>query len=72
MSAETSQDNIQSFFQVAGIHGLPYIPWDGVTGDPDAQWAGYCTHGSVLFPTWHRPYVMLYEVCFTSFVNHIL
>lgn len=57
------QPNIRSFFQVGGIHGLPFIPWDDSTGknlDP-AQWGGYCTHGSVLFPTWHRPYVMLYE-----------
>ncbi|KAG7292970.1 hypothetical protein NEMBOFW57_003015 [Staphylotrichum longicolle] len=22
---------------------------------------GYCTHSSVLFPTWHRPYMALYE-----------
>jgi tyrosinase len=62
----TDQSNIQSFFQVGGIHGLPNIPWDGVTGNPpfnpqSNQWGGYCTHGSVLFPTWHRPYVMLYE-----------
>lgn len=23
--------------------------------------AGYCTHASVLFPAWHRPYVALFE-----------
>lgn len=66
MFNKDSQDNVRSFFQIGGIHGLPYIPWDGVTGNkpfnPNAQWGGYCTHGSVLFPTWHRPYVMLYEV----------
>ena len=72
MSAN-DQNIIQSFFQVAGIHGLPNQPWDGVVGstpfDPNSgQWGGYCTHGSVLFPTWHRPYVMLYEVCPTSFL----
>ncbi|TFK38852.1 tyrosinase [Crucibulum laeve] len=65
MYSHDSQDNIQSFFQLGGIHGLPYIPWDGSTGakpfDPNQQWGGYCTHGSVLFPTWHRPYMMLYE-----------
>jgi tyrosinase len=22
---------------------------------------GYCTHGSIIFPTWHRPYLSLYE-----------
>ncbi|KAF8805055.1 tyrosinase [Phlegmacium glaucopus] len=61
MQTKQSQSNIQTFFQVAGIHGLPYIVWDGATGNPDGPWGGYCTHGSVLFPTWHRPYVMLYE-----------
>ncbi|GAW02360.1 tyrosinase [Lentinula edodes] len=58
-----SQDDIDSFFQIGGIHGLPYVPWDGAGNKPvdtDA-WEGYCTHGSVLFPTFHRPYVLLIE-----------
>ncbi|KAJ3896545.1 tyrosinase [Lentinula edodes] len=58
-----SQDDIDSFFQIGGIHGLPYVPWDGAGNNPvdtDA-WEGYCTHGSVLFPTFHRPYVLLIE-----------
>ncbi|KIK59858.1 hypothetical protein GYMLUDRAFT_44328 [Collybiopsis luxurians FD-317 M1] len=58
-----SQSEIDSFFQIGGIHGLPYISWDGSGSepvDPDA-WEGYCTHGSVLFPTFHRPYVLLIE-----------
>ncbi|KAE9400782.1 tyrosinase [Gymnopus androsaceus JB14] len=58
-----SQSEIDSFFQIGGIHGLPYVPWDGAGSkpvDPDA-WEGYCTHGSVLFPTFHRPYVLLVE-----------
>ncbi|EFI28136.1 tyrosinase [Coprinopsis cinerea okayama7 len=54
-----------SFFQIAGIHGLPYVPWGGSTGtapfNPATQWGGYCVHGSVLFPTWHRPYMALFE-----------
>ncbi|TFK38415.1 tyrosinase [Crucibulum laeve] len=62
---DDSQDNTLSYFQVGGIHGLPFIPWDNSTGsqpfNPNAQWGGYCTHGSTLFPTWHRPYVMLVE-----------
>jgi len=44
-----------------GIHGSPFMPWDE---DTDAQTAneGYCTHDSLLFPCWHRPYTLLYEV----------
>ncbi|KAI6109864.1 common central domain of tyrosinase-domain-containing protein [Pisolithus sp. B1] len=26
-----------------------------------SRFGGYCTHKSVMFPTWHRPYVMLME-----------
>lgn len=42
-----------------GIHGLPYNAFNGVGG---VQRTGYCTHASILFPTWHRPYLALYEV----------
>jgi tyrosinase len=38
--------------------GRPYRSWDGVNG---AYQTGYCTHASIIFPTWHRPYLSLYE-----------
>ncbi|KAL8693817.1 MAG: hypothetical protein Q9218_001417 [Villophora microphyllina] len=47
-----------SYFEVAGIHGVPFRSWDGVNGK---NYAGYCTHASTLFPTWHRPYMALFE-----------
>ncbi|CUA76314.1 hypothetical protein RSOLAG22IIIB_12197 [Rhizoctonia solani] len=54
-----------SFHEIAGIHGMPYVPW---AGEPDevrqssrAPWLGYCNHASILFPHWHRPYLMLLE-----------
>nr|BAD51402.1 photo-regulated tyrosinase [Polyporus arcularius] len=59
--SKSSQEEVTSFFQVGGIHGLPYVAWDGAGQSDPAEEAGYCTHGSVLFPTWHRPYVALYE-----------
>lgn len=47
-----------SYYQIGGIHGEPFFPWDGAT----AQKTGfYCQHRSVLFPTWHRPYLLLFE-----------
>ena len=57
----TKQDQSSplSYYQVAGIHGLPHIEWDGVSGQYSA---GYCPHTSILFPTWHRPYLALFEV----------
>jgi len=60
---QTQQGDPASHFQLGGIHGLPFLAWDGAGEKPvDPQaWLGYCTHGSMLFPTWHRPYVALYE-----------
>ncbi|KAJ3552388.1 hypothetical protein NM688_g4174 [Phlebia brevispora] len=53
-----------SWFQISGIHGEPYADWDASQGDVDSgmqQWRGYCTHSSILFPTWHRLYCALVE-----------
>ncbi len=47
---------------VVGIHGMPHHTWGGVEPVPGSENTGYCTHSSVLFPTWHRPYMALYEV----------
>jgi tyrosinase len=61
----TPQNNSLSHFSMSGIHGLPYVQWEGAGSNHPVQgsrWGGYCTHGSVLFPTWHRPYLALYEV----------
>ena len=32
---------------------------------------GYCMHSSILFPTWHRPYLALYEQVLSGLVNEI-
>lgn len=50
--------------QHPGVHGVPYVPWqkDPTAAASDDPSVGYCTHRSVLFIPWHRPYLMLYEV----------
>jgi len=61
---QAGQNQAASHFQIGGIHGQPYVEWDG-SGGPQSQsgeWEGYCHHGTVTFPTWHRPYVTLFEV----------
>jgi tyrosinase len=45
-----------------GIHGLPSVPWDNVQKTVGGNWSGYCAHGVMAFPTWHRPYLALLEV----------
>ena len=74
-------DQKLSYFQVAGIHGFPETPWDlasapkqdpkpppgQVTLPPGWQpYGGYCHHNTIAFPTWHRPYMLLFEVCISS------
>ncbi|KAI1959289.1 hypothetical protein LOZ58_004560 [Ophidiomyces ophidiicola] len=56
---DEDQGNLLSFYQIGGIHGYPFRPWDGVNGRGGA---GYCAHASTVFPTWHRPYLSLYEM----------
>ena len=54
---KVDQPKTLSWFSIAGIHGLPYEAWDSSFG---TQKTGYCTHGSNLFPTWHRAYIALF------------
>ncbi|WAO92752.1 Tyrosinase [Fusarium falciforme] len=57
----TSQDDPRSWYQIAGIHGVPFEPWSGVESVEGGNMSGYCMHSSVLFSTWHRPYLALFE-----------
>ncbi|KAF4637552.1 hypothetical protein G7Y89_g521 [Cudoniella acicularis] len=60
-----------SYYGIAGIHGLPYRPWGGVQGDNQGGWQGYCTHTSILFAPWHRPYLALFEQTLYGIVQDI-
>jgi len=55
-----NKGNPNSYWEISGIHGRPYQGWnnEAATGNPNS---GYCTHGSTLFPTWHRPYLAYIE-----------
>ena len=58
MMNNTDIDDPWSYYAIAGIHGLPQKVYDSAES-PGTK--GYCEHGTVLFPTWHRPYVLLFE-----------
>jgi len=47
-----------SFFRIAGFHGSPFR---GAGYANPEWWGGYCNHGNVLFPTWHRAYTYRLE-----------
>lgn len=69
MMQHTDQDEELSWYQITGIHGVPFVPWNGVEGVTDGASHGYCAHMSILFPTWHRPYLALYEVCYPRYIG---
>jgi len=55
---ELPADDPRSFFMLGGYHGEPFRGggWGNST-----YWGGYCNHGNVLFPTWHRVYLLKLE-----------
>ena len=65
-----SQSDKLSYYQVSGIHGRPFVPWDNVAFNPGHS-GGYCTHDIVLFPTWHRPYLALFEQILYNIVQEV-
>ncbi|KAK8121031.1 Tyrosinase [Apiospora kogelbergensis] len=41
-----SESDPISYFQLAGIHGRPFIPWNGVENATVVTLAGFCPHGA--------------------------
>ncbi|KAK8055867.1 Di-copper centre-containing [Apiospora rasikravindrae] len=66
-----SESDQLSYFGIAGIHGRPYIPFNGVNAVPGGSGGGYCPHGEIMFPAWHRPYVSAYEQVLGTYVTKI-
>lgn len=60
---ELPPDDLQSFFNMGGYHGEPFVGPDSSS----TYWGGFCNHGNVLFPTWHRAYVLKLEEALQRF-----
>lgn len=60
---ERPAEHPQSFFTLGGYHGEPFR---GAGWGNASYWGGYCNHGNVLFPTWHRVYLMKIEEALQS------
>ena len=60
---ELDPNDLNSFFVIGGYHGEPFEGPGKVKKD---YWGGYCNHGNVLFPTWHRVYVHKIEQALQS------
>ncbi|KAK6500153.1 hypothetical protein TWF481_010507 [Arthrobotrys musiformis] len=50
-----------SFYQLSRIHGAPFGPWQMPEQGNYNRQVGYCTHHSVIFLPWHRPFLLLLE-----------
>ncbi|KAK6355957.1 hypothetical protein TWF718_000333 [Orbilia javanica] len=50
-----------SFYQLSRIHGAPFGPWQMPEQGNYNRQVGYCTHHSVIFLSWHRPFLLLLE-----------
>lgn len=60
---ELPADDPNSFFKIGGYHGEPFR---GAGWGNASYWGGYCNHGNVLFPTWHRIYLVRLEQALQS------
>ena len=60
---ELPPNDPNSFFMLGGFHGEPFR---GAGWGNSAYWGGYCNHGNVLFPTWHRVYLYKLELALQS------
>jgi tyrosinase len=60
---ELPPGDVKSFFSIGGYHGEPFRG----KGEFDPNWwGGYCQHGTVLFPSWHRAYLWQLEKALQS------
>lgn len=66
---ELPPTELKSFFTLGGYHGEPFI---GPGAIDNQWWGGYCNHGNVLFPTWHRAYVLKLEQALQSIVPDVM
>jgi len=79
---ELAPTNPNSFWSIATYHGMPFkhrrVPLGGDESEEDSSgtgkeedqepttWGGYCQHGNVLFPFWHRFYCLRLEQALQS------
>jgi len=61
MQTNKAETDPLSYYQISGIHGVPFLPWQETSVATQDDSTGYCTHTSVLFATWHRPFLALFE-----------
>ena len=73
---ELPPSDVNSFFVLGGYHGEPFTlrPAVDALSSTDAYpyWGGFCNHGNVLFPAWHRVYVWRLEQALQCIVPGVM
>jgi len=73
---ELPSSNPNSFFVIGGYHGEPFQYRKKVDKLSDVDrylyWGGWCNHGNILFPTWHRVYVYRLEQALQTIVPGVM
>jgi tyrosinase len=60
-----------SYYAIAGVHGTPFVSWNNFP-TPLVNEAGFCPHGNILFSTWHRPYLAVFEQAWYLSVQEVI
>jgi tyrosinase len=73
---ELPPGDVNSFFVLGGYHGEPFTSRPAVDAlspvDTYDYWGGFCNHGNVLFPSWHRLYLWRLEQALQSVVPGVM
>ena len=68
--------DVNCFFVLGGYHGEPFASRPDVDALPSTDtyeyWGGFCNHGNVLFPSWHRVYVWRLEQALQTVVPGVI
>ncbi|KAF8440567.1 hypothetical protein BGX38DRAFT_1261651 [Terfezia claveryi] len=75
--SERPKNDVLSYYQIAGIHGIPMnTTWPPVGGPPATIDPGspgyYCYHFGPLFFTWHRVYVLCIEQALRDIILQLI
>lgn len=65
------KNDMLSYYQVVGVHGRPFVTWNNFP-TPLVNQAGFCPHSNVLFGSWHRPYLAIFEQALYQAIQEVI
>ncbi|SMY28040.1 unnamed protein product [Zymoseptoria tritici ST99CH_1A5] len=69
---QAGADDMDGYYGVSSIHGVPYEDANGVSKcDTCSNAMGFGTHDMIIFPTWHRVYLAHFEQKFLAIAQTV-